>query len=266
MRTLSLITIGAAIALLLLFGCPKDQPPPPAQKAPPSPPPFVAELPVSMVLTQRTTTAVPGSEGAVQVTIDDITRGQVMASLASSDGEPLLAPKSLEEGESASFDFKGRTYYLTLQTLSNELIGDDSALLVLDDQPPPDAGDSSAKESTSETTHSTDTPDNASAPSEAAQIRQLIAHIRSLEGAVFIRNGEEHTAVEAAEHLQRKWDFAGDKIQTAEQFIDELASKSSTTGEDYLIRLNDGTEIAAGAYLRQQREKLPTGGQPGNDN
>lgn len=265
MRTTALITTGAAIALLLLFGCPKDQPPAPSQDVPPASP-FHAKLPVSMVLMQRTTATVPGSNDAVQVTINDITRGQVMVSLATNDGESLLAPTSLKEGASASFAIEGRAYYITLQNLSNELMGDDSALLVLDDKPPPERGEPPAAAKAAEGPVDTDRARADSTEEEAARIRQLIDHIRSLEGAIFIRNGEEHTAIEAAEHLERKWDFAGDDIQTAEQFIDDLASKSSTTGEDYIIRVNDGTEIASGEYLHQQLDRLTANEQNGNSN
>jgi len=250
MRTKVLITVGVAIALLLLFGCPKEQPPAPPQRPVP-PARLLTGLPVEMTVEQRTTTPVPGSKGAVQVTIDDVTRGQVMASLAGNAGEPLLAPTSLREGDSASFELDGQTYYVTLKALENELIGDDSAVLVIHDEPPPASATQSPETEAAGS--------NVKAPSgdaEAARIRQLIDHVRSLEGAVFIRNGEEHTPAEAADHLQRKWDYAGDQIATAEQFIEQLASESSTSGELYIIRLRDGNEVPSGQYLREQLDDI----------
>jgi hypothetical protein len=252
MRTKVLITVGVLIALLLLFGCPKEQPPAPPQELTPPPASVLPQLPIELVVKQRTTTPAPGSEGAVQVTIDDITRGQVMVSLAGKTGEPLLAPTSLHEGESASFDLGGKTYHVTLEDLHNELIGDDSAILVIDDQPP--------EKSSSQTppVEATEDSDTAVPPADAesAHIGNLINHVRTLEGAVFIRNGEEHTPAEAAEHLQRKWDYAGDQITTAEQFIEQLATKSSTSGEPYVIRLQDGKEVPSGQYLRERLEEL----------
>jgi hypothetical protein len=251
MRTTVLITVGVAIALLLLFGCPKEQPPAPPQKLTP-PASLLPELPAEMVVQQRTTTPAPGTEGAVQVTIDDITRGQVMVSLALKSGEPLLAPTSLHEGESASFELGGQTYHVTLEDLNNELIGDDSAILVIDDQPP--------QKSTTQTPPAEGTEekeaDAAIGDTEAARIGQLIDHVRSLEGAVFIRNSEEHTPAEAAQHLQRKWEAAGDQITTADQFVDQVASKSSATGEPYMIRFADGKETPSGQYLREQLEEM----------
>ena len=52
MRTTALITFGVAIALLLLFGCPKEQPPAPPQR-PAAPVRLLKGLPVEMTLEQR---------------------------------------------------------------------------------------------------------------------------------------------------------------------------------------------------------------------
>jgi hypothetical protein len=251
MRTAVLIAVGVAIALLLLFGCPRKQPPaPPQQQSLPAS--LLPELPAEVSVAQRTTTSIPPSKGAVRITIDDITRGQTMVSLALETGPPLLAPTSLREGESASFEFDGRTYYVTLKELNNELVGEDSAILVIDDRPP---GEGEMQPSP------TKEPDDGNAEAslnenEAARIKRLIDHVRSLEGAVFIRNGQEHTPAEAADHLQRKWNAAADEITTAEQFIDELASRSSTSGEPYRIRFADDSESPSGEYLRKRLAEM----------
>jgi hypothetical protein len=91
---------------------------------------------------------------------------------------------------------------------------------------------------------------------ERAKIQGLIEQVDGLKGAVFIRNGAEHTPAEAAEHLRRKWDAAGDQIATVDEFIDNIASKSSTSGEPYRIRTKDGKEMEAGVYLRDQLEQI----------
>ena len=93
-------------------------------------------------------------------------------------------------------------------------------------------------------------------PRDTRKIDALIADIEGLEGATFIRNGEPHPAKDAAAHLRRKRDYAGDKITKAEQFIDELASKSSQSGEPYKIKLKEGTEVPAGDYLRQKLAEI----------
>lgn len=92
--------------------------------------------------------------------------------------------------------------------------------------------------------------------SESQKIEQLISMLRSLEGAVFIRNGSEHTAQEAASHLEAKWQKHGSKIKTAEEFIAYLATKSSMSGEMYMIRFVDGKQVPAAEVLHQKLEQF----------
>lgn len=91
---------------------------------------------------------------------------------------------------------------------------------------------------------------------ESQKVDLLISKIAELKGAVFIRNGTEHGAKEAAEHLQLKRGKAGKRFDTAEQFIECCASKSSLSGSDYLIRFSDGHTEKAGDFLRQQLKQL----------
>ena len=89
----------------------------------------------------------------------------------------------------------------------------------------------------------------------AQQIEHLIDFIRDSPCA-FIRNGTEYDGGKAAAHLRRKLDYAGKKIQTAEQFIDKLATGSSMTGKAYKIRFADGRTVESAVYFREQLRKL----------
>ena len=91
---------------------------------------------------------------------------------------------------------------------------------------------------------------------EAAKIQALIASVEHLPGAVFIRNGSEYDGKKAADHMRAKLKYAGDKIQTAEEFIDELASKSSMSGKPYQIRLPDGRTVNSADYFHAELRKL----------
>ena len=86
---------------------------------------------------------------------------------------------------------------------------------------------------------------------EQARIEFLLKTISEAD-VVFIRNGEEHTAGEAASHLRMKLQNAGGKIKTAEDFINNIASKSSLTMKPYYIKLKDGTQVEAGVWLREK--------------
>jgi len=91
---------------------------------------------------------------------------------------------------------------------------------------------------------------------ESQKVQQLIDWVRHLEGATFIRNGEEYNCQQAADHLQSKWEKHKDQVKTAEEFIDALASKSGMSGEDYLIRFADGKTVKSGEALHQQLQRI----------
>jgi hypothetical protein len=88
--------------------------------------------------------------------------------------------------------------------------------------------------------------------SEAAKIQYLLASVEALEGATFIRNGSEHEARAAADHLRLKLKAAGNKVKTAEDFIKFCASRSSITNDPYLIRLTDGTTVKSEVFFRNK--------------
>ena len=179
------------LAGVLTAGCsPEPSSPPIAQSTP-----KLNGLPIEMTVKQRSTTVVPGSDGAIRLTIDDITRGQVIVSLASKDGSLLLAPTSLTPNDSVTFMLSQDRYLLMLKKLNNALVGEDFGTFVV----------SAASTCTL---------------SERAKIERLIALVESIQGAVFIRNGAEHTVNEAADHLLSKWKVADSKIKTAKQFVE----------------------------------------------
>jgi hypothetical protein len=93
---------------------------------------------------------------------------------------------------------------------------------------------------------------------EAAKIQALISTIEQLKGAVFIRNGSEYDGAKAAAHLRRKLDYAGNKVKTAEQFIDYLATGSSMSGKPYRIRFADGHSVESAVYFREQLRRIET--------
>jgi len=67
--------------------------------------------------------------------------------------------------------------------------------------------------------------------------------------ATFIRNGQSHTPVEAADHIKAKYEHFKNEIKTPEDFIRLSASKSLLTGKPYLVRTPDGKEMHLDAWL-----------------
>jgi hypothetical protein len=184
-----------------------------------------------MTVKQRSTTIVPGSNDSVRLTIDDITRGQTITSLASKDGKPIMSPTSLSAGQSATFVVNDVKHIVRLKELKNALIGDDFATFEIAE------GDDSTL-------------------TEREKIDRLIKYVEGLKGVTFLRNDEKHTPEEAAKHLRSKLATFGDTAITARGFIFAMASKSSLTGDPYQIVLANGSIVASGDYLLERLAEI----------
>ena len=227
MRSFAGRIISAASLAVLLGGCSRE----PAATPPAAVAPRLSMLPLEVTVKQRSTTPVPGSDGELRLTIDDITRNQVMTSLVAKDGSAVLSPVSLTPGDSASFRLGGSSYLLTLKVLNNALIGEDFGTFTF-------------------------SASAASATSETAKIERLLELVAGMQDVTFIRNGMAHTPKEAADHFRSKWRSHTDEVKTASQFIDLVASQSSTTGEAYEIRFVDGRIATTADYLRERLAEI----------
>mgnify|MGYP003476448610 CR=1 FL=1 len=92
---------------------------------------------------------------------------------------------------------------------------------------------------------------------EADKIKFLLNELDKPEANLkFIRNGEEFSGKEAREHMQKKLDYAGNKIKTVNDFIDHIATKSYLTGNLYYVKLPNGTKVESAKWLRETLKKL----------
>jgi len=91
---------------------------------------------------------------------------------------------------------------------------------------------------------------------EEKQIEALIAAIERMADTTFIRNGRSYGAAAAAEFLRRKWRHREAEVGSADDFIEKVASFSSTTGQPYLIRFSDGRETPCATFLRTELSSL----------
>lgn len=73
---------------------------------------------------------------------------------------------------------------------------------------------------------------------ETERIEAFLNKLQQEENLIFIRNGTEYRADDAVSHLRRKLNSARKKINTAEEFIDHVASQSSISGQPYLYKTN----------------------------
>ncbi len=96
----------------------------------------------------------------------------------------------------------------------------------------------------------------------AAEVEHLLAYL-SASSCHFQRNGEWHDAATAARHLREKYEvmLRRDLITTAESFIERAASRSSMSGQPYLVRCAPAASVPSGnwfgAELRRHRQPPP---------
>ncbi len=76
------------------------------------------------------------------------------------------------------------------------------------------------------------------------EIDFLIRSVAESE-CTFIRNGREHDAAAASDHLQMKRERGRRYYDTTEEFIERIASRSSWSGKDYRIRCGDDEPVTA---------------------
>jgi len=86
-------------------------------------------------------------------------------------------------------------------------------------------------------------------PEEKARTESLLTELGKQQNLTFTRNGTEHNATDAESHLRLKLRKTEKRLNTTEQFIDNVASKSSITGEIYQVKDAQGNVLPANQYL-----------------
>ncbi len=94
-------------------------------------------------------------------------------------------------------------------------------------------------------------------PEEQIRIDALLDTLASQNDLTFIRNGSTHSAQEAVEHLKLKLRKAGKRLNTAEEFIDYLATASSISNKPYLIQKQTKETVPAGAFILTMLRDTP---------
>jgi hypothetical protein len=84
------------------------------------------------------------------------------------------------------------------------------------------------------------------------EINYLLGFIEQ-SGCQFYRNGSWYDSKRAQAHLRAKYDFmtARDQIKTAEDFIEQAATRSSITGEAYALKCSSAPVVTSGLWLRE---------------
>lgn len=86
---------------------------------------------------------------------------------------------------------------------------------------------------------------------ERHEVLHLLEFLRSSDCAME-RNGKRHNSKDAYSHVKRKYDYLRDKIGTPEDFIEYSASKSTMSGEFYLIFCDNEAAMRTRDWLLEE--------------
>lgn len=181
----------------------------------------------SFVVKQRRTGEVPGSRGWLRLSIDDITLGRVLVRMSTATGDEVVAQRAVTEREAVEFALAGERYVLVVDALVNLLIGEDHAEFSV----------------------------RAAAGYRADRILLLLQAVAASEHT-FVREGRDYDGAAAHLFLQAKASGPAGRKLSLDQFVDDVASRSSKTGEAYRVRRGDGSEIPMQQWLREELGRI----------
>ena len=95
-----------------------------------------------------------------------------------------------------------------------------------------------------------------SAAGTTEEIASLLLFIEQSE-CTFTRNGKHYDSLEAREHIEKKYAYYKERINTAEDFILYSATKSSITGEPYRV-ICKGVNMITSDWLKAELTQLST--------
>jgi hypothetical protein len=81
-----------------------------------------------------------------------------------------------------------------------------------------------------------------------ATIQHLIEFVKQSD-VQFERNFSSHDSLEAARHIEKKYQHFKDQIDTPEKFIELCATRSLVTGKQYQVVIADGEALPASEWL-----------------
>jgi len=93
------------------------------------------------------------------------------------------------------------------------------------------------------------------APQVTQEIKGLLDFVEHSE-CQFVRNGDEYPGPRARAHLEQKLRYLEGKnlVNSAEDFIDLAATKSSMSGRAYEVRCSEGVE-PANTWLKRELQR-----------
>jgi len=86
------------------------------------------------------------------------------------------------------------------------------------------------------------------------EIAHLLVYVKNTS-CKYIRNGEAHDGVAAAQHIKKKYDYYKDDIHTAEEFIRFSATKSTVSDSKYFIECSGSAKVESAQWLLAELDR-----------
>ena len=83
------------------------------------------------------------------------------------------------------------------------------------------------------------------------EVEHLLEFVRQSD-CIMVRNGTEHSGEYAVSHIQKKYDYFKDDINSTEAFIEYSATKSTMSGKYYTIRCSGQEEMPTQDWLLEE--------------
>lgn len=69
---------------------------------------------------------------------------------------------------------------------------------------------------------------------QVIEVNHLLAFVKE-SGCIINRNGTDHPALKGISHIEKKYDYFRDDITSTEEFIEYSATKSTMSGDFYMV-------------------------------
>jgi len=89
------------------------------------------------------------------------------------------------------------------------------------------------------------------------EVAHLVAYLET-SGCEFNRNGSWYSPEKAVEHIDRKYRYLVKRglVDSAEQFIDRAASRSSMSGRSYLVKCGEAESVESSAWFTDELQRF----------
>ncbi len=99
------------------------------------------------------------------------------------------------------------------------------------------------------------------APATQREISHLFSYLKA-SGCQFDRNGSWYSPDDAVNHLDEKYQYllGHDMVNSAEDFIEYAATKSSWSGKPYLVKCGAAEPVETAGWFRTELQKYRRAG------